>query len=390
MEPVLSIHPLEGIVGFASLAVAAGYAVLALVAVIAWRIRRTVKTPSKLPPVTVLKPLCGAEPGLYENLRSFCQQDYPEYQIVFGVRDPADPALRVVERLVAELPSVPIVVVIDSQQHGNNRKISSLVNMLSRARHDVLAISDSDAFVGPDYLRTVTASLLDPKVGLVTCVYRGMPTTQVWSRLGAMYVNEWYIPSVLLAWLFGHESYVSGQTMCLRRSTLQAIGGLRAIADHLADDYRLGELVRGLGLRIALSPYLLRAEHHEPTLALLTRHELRWMRTLRVLRPRSFRLIFLTFSLPLATFGLALTAVAEPSLRLAAWALFQTTVVARLALHFAHRLRGERPLLADLWLVPARDVLICWVWWRSFFTSRLTWRGSEFDVGADGIMRKLS
>jgi ceramide glucosyltransferase len=390
MGPVLSVHPLEGIVGFASLAVAAGYAVLALVAVIVWRIRRTVRTPSKLPPVTVLKPLCGAEPGLYENLRSFCQQDYPEYQIVFGVRDPADPALRVVERLVAELPSVAIDVVIDAQQHGNNRKISSLVNMLSRARHDVLAISDSDAFVGPDYLRTVTASLLDPKVGLVTCVYRGMPTTQIWSRLGAMYVNEWYIPSVLLAWLFGHESYVSGQTMCLRRGTLQAIGGLRAIADHLADDYRLGELVRGLGLRIALSPYLLRAEHHEPTLDLLSRHELRWMRTLRVLRPRSFRLIFLTFSLPLATFGLALTAVAEPSLRMAAWALFQTTVAARLGLHFAHRLRGERPLLADLWLLPARDVLICWVWCRSFFTSRLTWRGSEFDVGADGIMRKLS
>lgn len=390
MGPLLSIHPLEGIIGFASLAVAAGYAVLALVAVSVWQIRRTAKTPSKLPPVTVLKPLCGAEPGLYENLRSFCQQDYPEYQIVFGVRDPADPALRVVERLVAELPSVPIAVVIDKRQHGNNHKISSLVNMLSRARHEVLAIADSDAFVGPDYLRTVTASLLDPKVGLVTCVYRGMPTLRIWSRLGAMYINEWYMPSVLLAWLFGHESYVSGQTMCLRRGTLQAIGGLRAIADHLADDYRLGELVRGLGLRIELSPYLLKAEHHEPTLDLLTRHELRWMSTLRVLRPRSFRMIFLTFSLPLATFGLALTALAEPSLRMAAWALFQITVAARLALHFAHRLRGERPLFADLWLLPVRDLLICWVWWRSFFTSRLTWRGNEFDVGADGIMRKPS
>ena len=387
---MLSMQPLAGTVGFASLAVAAGYAVLALVAVAVWQIRRTARAPSKLPPVTVLKPLCGAEPGLYENLRSFCQQDYPEYQIIFGVRDPADPALSVVERLVAEMPSVPIDVVIDSQQHGSNRKISSLVNMLARARHDVLAIADSDAFVGPDYLRTVTASLLDPKVGLVTCVYRGIPTLQIWSRLGAMYVNEWYIPSVLLAWLFGHESYVSGQTMCLRRTTLQAIGGLRAIADHLADDYRLGELVRGLGLRIALSPYLLKAEHHEPTLDLLTRHELRWMRTLRVLRPRSFRLIFFTFSLPLATFGLALTAAAEPTWRTAAWALFQITLAARLSLHFAHRVRGNRPLLADFWLLPARDVLICWVWCRSFFTSRLTWRGNEFAVGADGIMRKLS
>jgi ceramide glucosyltransferase len=387
---MVAIQPLEEVVGFASLIVAACYAVLALVAVVVWRIRRTVRTPSKLPPVTILKPLCGEEPGLYENLRSFCQQDYPEYQIVFGVRDPADPALRVVERLIAELPSVPIDVVIDSRQHGNNRKISSLVNMLSRARHEVLAIADSDAFVGTDYLRAVTGPLSDPKVGLVTCIYRGVPTLQIWSRLGAMYVNEWYMPSVLLAWLFGHESYVSGQTMCLRRSTLQAIGGLRAIADHLADDYQLGELVRGLGLRIVLSPYLLRAEHHEPTLDLLTRHELRWMKTLRVLKPHSFRLIFFTFSLPLATLGLALSAAAEPSTRMAAWALFQTTLVARLALHFAHRLRGERPLLADLWLLPARDVLICWVWWRSFFTSRITWRGSEFDVGDDGIMRKLS
>jgi ceramide glucosyltransferase len=387
---MVAIQPLEEVVGFASLIVAACYAVLALVAVVVWRIRRTVRTPSKLPPVTILKPLCGAEPGLYENLRSFCQQDYPEYQIVFGVRDPADPALRVVERLIAELPSVPIDVVIDSRQHGNNRKISSLVNMLSRARHEVLAIADSDAFVGTDYLRAVTAPLSDPKVGLVTCIYRGVPTLQIWSRLGAMYVNEWYMPSVLLAWLFGHENYVSGQTMCLRRSTLQAIGGLRAIADHLADDYQLGELVRGLGLRIVLSPYLLRAEHHEPTLDLLTRHELRWMKTLRVLKPHSFRLIFFTFSLPLATLGLALSAAGEPSTRMAAWALFQTTLVARLALHFAHRLRGERPVLADLWLLPARDVLICWVWWRSFFTSRITWRGSEFDVGDDGIMRKPS
>jgi ceramide glucosyltransferase len=383
-----SIQLLVEIIGFACLVPAASYAVLALVAVLVWQARRAPKNPLRLPPVTVLKPLCGAEPGLYENLRSFCQQDYPEFQIVFGVRDLADPALVVVERLVAEFPSLQIDVVVNPQQHGNNRKISSLINMLARARHDVLAMADSDASVGPGYLTTVTAPLLDPSVGLVTCIYRGVPTQGIWSRLGAMYVNEWYMPSVLLARLFGHQGYVSGQTLCLRRDTLQAIGGLRTIANHLADDYRLGELVRGLGLRIILSPYVPKAEHHEPNLDLLTRHELRWMRTIRVLRPRSFNLIFFSFSLPLAIFGIVLATTAT-AFSTAEWALFWTTVIARLVLHFVHRLRGDRPLLTDFWLLPLRDLMICWVWCRSFFTSRVTWRGNVFDVGADGIMRNL-
>jgi ceramide glucosyltransferase len=384
-----SLHSLLGAIGLVSLAVASGYAMLALIAVLIWQSRDGAKASVKLPPVTVLKPLCGAEPGLYENLRSFCGQDYPEFQIVFGVSDREDPALAVVARLVAEFPGLPIDVVIDPQQHGSNRKVSSLINMLARARHDVLVMADSDAYVGPDYLTSVTAPLLDRKVGLVTCLYHGEPTPRIWSRLGAMYVNEWYMPSVLLARLFGHEGYASGQTICVRRETLQGIGGLRAIADHLADDYRLGELVRGLGLRIVLSPYVLRAEHHEPTLGLLVRHEVRWMRTLRVLRPRSFSLIFFGFSLPLAVAALLLCAV-EGSPSKLAWTLFQVTVVARVGLHLAHRLRGERPLLADFWLLPARDLLLCWVWWRTFFTSRITWRGSEFDVDAHGIMRSSS
>ncbi|MGA2861228.1 MAG: bacteriohopanetetrol glucosamine biosynthesis glycosyltransferase HpnI [Steroidobacteraceae bacterium] len=383
------INPLIAIIGFASLGLAASYAVLALVAVVVWQIRRAPTNSRQLPPVTVLKPLCGAEPGLYENLRSFCKQDYPEFQIVFGVRDLADPALSVVERLLVEFPSLPIDVVVNPQQHGSNCKISNLINMIARARHDVLAMADSDACVGPDYLSTVTAPLLDHNVGLVTCLYRGVPTQHICSRLGAMYINEWYMPSVLVAWLFGYQGYASGQTLCLRRDTLQSIGGLQTMANHLAEDHRLGEMVRGSGLRIVLSPYVLKAEHHEPNLDSLTRHEVRWMRTIRVLRPRSFRMIFLSFSLPLAILGIMLAGV-EPSLSTTAWALFGTTVIARLLVHFVHRLRGDRPLLSDLWLLPARDLLIWWVWCRSFFSSRVTWRGSEFEVDANGIMRRLS
>jgi ceramide glucosyltransferase len=377
------------LVGFACLGSAASYAFIAVIAALAWRMQSRLKISRPRPPVTVLKPLCGAEPGLYEHLRSFCRQDYPEFQIVFGVRDAGDPACAVVKRLAAEFPSLPIDLVIDPRLHGNNLKISNLINMLPFARHDLMAMADSDAFVESDYLATVTAPLLDPKVGLVTCIYRGMPTQRLWSRLGAMYINEWYVPSVLLAWLFGHQGYVSGQTICLRRDTLQTIGGLGALADHLADDYRLGELVRGLGLRIVLSPYSVKGVHHEPNLGSLTRHELRWMRTIRVLRPASFRMIFLTFSLPLAALGIA-AAAAGSSLSAPVWALFGTTALARLALHFVHRLGDHRAATADLWLLPFRDLLICWVWFRSFFTSHVTWRGNEFDVDADGVMHPLS
>ena len=384
-----SIQALMTVVGFVCLGLAAGYALVTVVAVLAWRTQRRPSKARSMPPVTVLKPLCGAEPGLLEHLRSFCRQDYPEFQIVFGVRDAGDPACAVVKRLAAEFPSVPIELVINPLLHGTNLKISNLINMLPYARHDILAMADSDAFVGTDYLATVTAPLLDRDVGLVTCVYRGTPTGGIWSRLGAMYINEWYIPSVLLAWLFGYQGYVSGQTVCLRRDTLDALGGLRVLANHLADDHRLGELVRGLGLRIVLSPYVVDGEHHEPTFGSLTRHELRWMRTIHVLRPRSFRLIFISFSLPLAVLGL-IAALSESSLSTAAWVLFGIALLARLVLHFVHRLRDDRPAASDLWLLAARDVLICWVWGRSFFTSHVTWRGIEFDVGSDGVMRPLS
>jgi ceramide glucosyltransferase len=177
--------------------------------------------------------------------------------------------------------------------------------------------------------------------------------------------------------------------MCVRQDTLHAIGGLRTIANHLADDHRLGELVRGLGLRIVLSSYVVQGEHHELNFESLARHELRWMRTIRVLRPRSFRVIFLCFSFPLAIIGLALAAVGG-SHAIAARTLFGIAAVVRLVLHFVHRVPGDRPLFADIWLLPVRDHLLCWVWCRSFFTSRVTWRGSEFDVDANGFMRRLT
>jgi len=384
---MLFIRSLVTIAAFAGLGLAAAYSLLTVIAACVWRMRGTPKNPGTLPPVTLIKPLCGAEPGLYEHLRSFCRQNYPLYQIVFGVRDPGDPACAIVRRLAAEFPKVSIELVINPQLHGSNLKISNLINMLPYARHDILLMVDSDAYVGSDYLAAVTAPLSDHSAGLVTCIYRAVPTPRLWSRLGAMYINEWYVPSVLLAWLFGHQGYVSGQTVGLRRETLQAIGGLRPLANHLADDYQLGELVRGLGLRVVLSPYVVRGVHHEPSFSSLAHHELRWMRTIRVLRPLSFRLLFISFCLPLALLGLL--GAAGSSLSADARTLFAATVTARLILHVVHRPRDARSAMSDLWLLPIRDALIFWVWGRSFFTSHVTWRGNEFDVDADGVMRPL-
>jgi ceramide glucosyltransferase len=382
-------HPIE-LLGLTCLVLATLHAQLILVAVVTWYLRRksaSAPITSRVQPVTVLKPLCGAEPGLYLQLRSFCLQDHPQFQIVFGTRDAADPALAVARRLAAEFPDLSIDIMVNPQQHGSNYKCSNLHNMMALARYDLIAIADSDTSVRPDYLRMVTTPLLDPCVGLVTSLSHDVPTPLLWSRLGAMYMNEWFMPGVLLTWLFGYRGYASGQTLCLRRDTLEAIGGFGAIADYLAEDYRLGKLIRDIGLQIVISPAIVTAEHHEPSLDALTRHEIRWMRTIRVLRPRSFRMLFLSFSMPLAIVGLAACAY-DHSLSSIAWTLFAATVFARLGLHLVHRLDCERPVLSDLWLLPLRDLLLCWVWCRSFFSSRVTWRGREFEVSVDGMIRQ--
>jgi len=378
------LHELVALLGIVLLIVAAGYEVLASLAVLVFEVlrRSRVSAGRPQPPLTVLKPLCGAEPGLYENLRSFCMQDYPQYQIVFGIQDATDPALAVVARVMREFPALPMEVVISGRQHGSNRKVSSLINMLPRARHDLLMIADSDARVDPDYLSSMVAPLNDSKVGLVTCIYRGMPNSGVWSRLGAMYVNDWYMPSVLVAWLFGHREYASGLTLCMRRETLRATGGLQRLSNHLADDYELGALIRGTGLKIALSSRIPQTGHTEPHFDHLVSHETRWMRTIRVLRPKSFRFLFLSFGLPLAVLGLILSS-GLPAVATLHTTLFLTALLARLG-------RSKERSISDLCLLPVRDLLLCWVWWRAFRTSTVTWRGNEFAVDAQGIMRSLS
>jgi ceramide glucosyltransferase len=278
-----------------------GLAALAMsYSITAWRaVRRQIRAPrvamSDAPPVTVLKPLCGAEHAIYECLRSFCEQDYPRFQIVFGVSDSDDPAIAVVRRLQREFPGRDLKLAIDGRQHGSSPKVSNLINMMALARHDYLVIADSDVRVTRGYLAKVVAPLLDPRVGIVTCSYRGWPRAGLWSLLGCLFINEWFTPSVRVAAMAGSRSFAFGATIAIRRQVLASIGGFEAIANQLADDYRLGELTRRMGLRTVLSEVVVETCVDERNLDELLRHELRRLRTIRAVRPAGHALCFITF-----------------------------------------------------------------------------------------------
>src|SRR5580704_9839457 len=355
----------------------AAYALSACFAVRARLPSAAVADTHDAPPVTILKPLCGAEHELYECLRSFCDQSYPRFQIVFGVSDGNDPAIDVVARLQREFPHIDLRLAVDRRQHGSSRKVSNLINMMPLASHDYLVMSDSDVRVGRDYLTRVVTPLLDPEVGIVTCPYRGVPRAGLWALLGSQFINEWFIPSVRVAALGGSRSFAFGSTIAIERRVLSRIGGFMAIVNQLADDYRLGEMTRRLGLRTVLSDVVVETSVVEERFAALVQHELRWLRTIRAVRPVGYGLSFVTFGVPTAAFGVLLSGGAP-----AAFAMLAVTAVMRLLLHFNIRHRGSTA--QQLLLLPLRDMLSLALWSWSFATRRVHWRNEHYHVNRDG------
>jgi ceramide glucosyltransferase len=336
----------------------------------------------RLFPVTILKPLCGAEPDTYECLRSFCVQAFPHYQVVFGVSDANDPVVPIVRRLQREYPQRDLSLVIERRSHGSNRKVSNLINMMAVARHDYLVISDSDVRVASDYLGRIVAPLADEQVGIVTCCYRGVARAGVWSILGSMFINEWFMPSVRVAAMMGFRSFAFGATIALRRDTLERIGGFPAVAGQLADDYRLGELTRRLGLVTILSDVEVETMVGEQSVAELVSHELRWRRTIRILSPSGYRFSFITFGLPITSLQLVVAGGA-----VSAVIIFVLTVLSNASLHVAvGRHRSPR---ARLLLVPLRDLLHCALWGWSFATRRVQWRSDLYRVTPDGSVQPV-
>ena len=324
-------------------------------------------------PVTVLKPLCGAEPRLEQNLASLCTQTHPVYQLVFGVRDPADPAIAVVERLARRFPGVDMRLVVDPHDHGNNRKVSNLVNMMQAARHPWLVLADSDIAVEPDYLVRVTAPLAEPRVGIVTCLYHGRPLDGFWPRIGALFIDTWFAPSVRVASSGGSCAFAFGATIAVRAATLQAIGGIEVLKNRLADDYRLGELVRSLGLETVLSDVNVGTDVTEPGLRALWARERRWMQTIRSLNPLGYAFSFITFTLPMLALGLSLA----PTTGNAALAL--CGAAARLGLHWRRPAPGI-PAPGHARYAPLRDVLLLLEWASAFAGTTAHWRQHRLPI----------
>ncbi len=372
--------------GTALAALAAGYTTLACIAL---RLPAKPAHPgapqpgaAAMPPVTILKPLCGEEHGLYERLRSFCEQRYAAFQIVFGVRDPDDPALAAVRRLQIDFPTHDLQITANPRQHGTNGKVSNLINMMPLARHDYLVIADSDVQVPCDYLERVVAPLTDEGVGIVTCPYRGVPRPGLASLLGSMFVNEWFMPSVRVAALLGSREFAFGATIALRRESLNRIGGFASLANRLADDYRLGELTRELGLRTVLSELEVETSVDEASAGDLLRHELRWLRTIRAVRPLGYSLSGVTFGLPVAILGCLLARSSAATV-----ALLAVTVVTRLMIDSAPR--RQCPLLMQLWLIPLADGVAFALWCWSFATRQVRWRHARFRLARDGTVQPL-
>jgi ceramide glucosyltransferase len=335
-------------------------------------------TTAELPPVSILKPLKGTDPEMFEALRSHCLQNYPEYEIVFGISDAKDPAIPVVEKLIHEFPEHNIRMLRSEKQLGANGKVSSLAQLVHVAAHEILLVNDSDIRVGPDYLRTVVTELERPNTGLVTCLYRGVPAQTLGSRLEALGISTDFVPGVLAARQIERGMHFGlGSTLAFRRQDLAAIGGFEAIADYLADDYELGQRIAERGRRVELSHTVV--ETHLPAydLAGFFHHQVRWARTIRTARPAGYAGLLLTFTLLWAALTLALAPHAFWAWALAAAALvarlFSALVSARLVVHDKHMLRL-------LWLLPLRDFLAVAVWITGWAGHKIIWRGLEFEI----------
>jgi ceramide glucosyltransferase len=338
----------------------------------------------QLPSVTLLKPLHFDSPGLEDDLDTFLAQDYPApIQIVFGVQSPADPAIAVVNHLKARHPDIDIELVIDERRYGSNAKVCNLINMAERAKHGVLVLSDSDIAVPRDYLAKVVGALLQPGVGAVTCPYTGLAGGNAWSTLAAMGTSYDFLPNMVFGTWWGLANACLGSTIALRRASLDQFGGFEAFANYLADDYEIGRAVRQRGQRVVVLPLAVTHRCTEETARELTSHELRWSRTVRIVRPWSHASTVITHPFPLAVLGVAFVGLGAFPLGVAAAAL-----LARLILRF----RVEKAFggaSGPAWLMPVRDTISMMVFLASFFGQKVAWRGTRLKVEPSGAMSQL-
>jgi ceramide glucosyltransferase len=346
------------------------------------------KLPAAFPPVSILKPLKGEDPEIYESFRSHCRQEYPEYEIVFGVSDANDPAVQAVERLRQEFPDRSIQLIVCTEVLGTNTKVSNLAQMVRSARYDHFIVSDSDIRVPPDYLRRVVAPLAEPGVGLVTCLYRGIAGPTVSSKLEALGISTDFCAGVLVARSIEDGlRFALGSTMAFRRQDLEAIGGFESFVDYLADDYELGKRIAGLGREVRVSDVVVETFLPSYTVREFFDHQLRWARGVRGARPGGYAGLLFTFG-----WLWALLALFASGGAMWAWSVFAAAVVLRFLVAWIVGVDAlaDRQVPRFSLLIPLRDLVGVLVWVLSFASNTVTWRGDRFQVKNGKLTRLVS
>lgn len=363
---------------------AIAYYGIALVGGLAWFVDRKRQRALGLnftPPATIFKPVRGADAEAYENFASFCRQDYPEFQILFGVREANDPAVPIIRQLIADFPACDIELVISANEVGYNAKVSNLHNMAAKAKHDTLLIVDSDIRVEPDYLRRVVAPLQQEKVGMVTCLYRGANAQTGAALLENIGISSTFGPEVCSSRLLEGIAFALGSTIVMRRSILERMGGFPAVADYLADDFVLGNSTAKLGYEVVLSDCVVDHISGPDTMATMLKHQLRWGRSTRISRPWGYRGLILTYGT-----ATSLLALAAWNFACFGWWLLAATMVVRFLPVFVVGVYGlkDQMLARWFWLVPVRDLITLGIWIASFVGDEIHWRGVNFRVLPDG------
>jgi ceramide glucosyltransferase len=341
--------------------------------------------PGYTPPVSILKPVKGVDAQAYRNFASFCQQDYPTFELLFGVADPGDPVIPLIERLQREFPERSIRLII-AEAFGANQKACLLHHLAEQARYDLLVASDSDMRATPDYLRRVVAPLADARVGLVTCPYRGEEPLTFTAKLEALHMGATFLPSVVVARKFLAMRFATGATVALRQHDLRRMGGFAVLADYLADDYQLGVRIAELGLKVCLSDYVMASVLGATSFREQWDREVRWARCTRVSRPREYPGMLLTFSTPLAFVYALVTGLSPAGLRALLFSILLRWIVAWLV---ACRTGDHQVRRWLLWL-PLRDMLSALVWVAAGVGRHITWRGVRYIVEPDGRMHPVA
>ncbi|MEC4814723.1 MAG: bacteriohopanetetrol glucosamine biosynthesis glycosyltransferase HpnI [Scytonema sp. PMC 1069.18] len=332
------------------------------------------------PPVTVLKPVCGGNAELYTNLASFCQQDYPNYQIIFSVRDPLDSGNAIVKQIIHDFPELDAQLVVCSKMIGTNPKVSNLANAVVNAKHDILVIADSDIRVSTNYLQQVIQPLHDPKVGVVTCLYRSIAKGWV-STLEAIGISTDFHAGVLVSSQLEGIKYAFGSTIVIRKHVLDVIGGFEAIADYLADDFQLGYLPTQAGHKVVLSNYVVQHVLSSSTLLEAIQRQIRWARCVRVSRPWGY--LGLIFTYGTVTSLLLLVATGESRL---GWSMLIITWVMRLVMGWVVGVICLRDSNVQklVGIIPIRDLITFVIWICAFFGDTIVWRGRQLKLMKNG------